>query len=91
MAGRFREALACFSSGLWQAFSAMCRETAQAVFVNVGEAGRMQVFERVTEVRELGNIDDSTFNAVRRLIFEADASSQEKPAIGVQRQYYWKP
>ncbi|MEO7385409.1 MAG: hypothetical protein ABIX37_00585 [Gammaproteobacteria bacterium] len=74
---RFREALACFSSGLWQAFAAMCRQTARAVFEDVGEAGRLRVYDLVTEVQSLGEIDDATFNAVRRIIFDPEEGRQE--------------
>lgn len=77
VAARFREALACFSSGLWQAFAAMCRQTARAVFEDVGDAGRLRVYDLVAEVQELGDIDEATFNAVRRIIFDPDAGKQE--------------
>jgi hypothetical protein len=77
VAARFREALACFSSGLWQAFAAMCRQTARATFEDVGEAGRLRIFDLVAEVQELGDIDDATFDAVRRIIFDPDAGKQE--------------
>lgn len=77
VAARFREALACFSSGLWQAFAAMCRQTARAVFEDAGDAGRLRVYDLVAEVQELGDIDEATFNAVRRIIFDPDAGKQE--------------
>jgi hypothetical protein len=77
VAARFREALACFSSGLWQAFAAMCRQTARAVFDDVGDAGRMDIFDLVTDVQELGDIDDATFKAVCRIIFDPDEGKQE--------------
>jgi len=77
VAARFREALACFSSGLWQAFAAMCRQTARAVFDDVGDAGRLRVYDLVAEVQDLGDIDEDTFNAVRRIIFDPDAGRQE--------------
>jgi hypothetical protein len=77
VAGRFREALACYTSGLWQAFAAMCRQTARATFDDVGDAGRLKIFDLVAEVQDLGAIDDATFNAVRRVIFEPEAGKQE--------------
>jgi len=77
VARRFREALACYSSGLWQAFAAMCRQTARAIFNDVGDAGRLKIFDLVAEVQDLGAIDDATFDAVRRVIFEPDAARQE--------------
>lgn len=78
VAARFREALACYTGGLWQAFAAMCRQTARATFDDVGDAGRMRIFDLVAEVQDLGAIDDATFNAVRRVIFEPEATKQEQ-------------
>ena len=77
VAARFREALACFSRGLWQAFAAMCRQTSRAIFDEVGDAGRLRIFDQVTEVQELGAIDDATFAAVRRIIFDPETGRQE--------------
>lgn len=77
VAARFREALACYTSGLWQAFAAMCRQTARVVFDDVGDAGRLKIFDLVAEVQDLGAIDDATFNAVRRVIFEPEAGKGE--------------
>jgi len=79
VAARFREALACYTSGLWQAFAAMCRQTARATFDDVGDAGRLKIFDLVAEVQDLGAIDDPTFEAVRRVIFEPEAGRQEPP------------
>src|SRR6201996_4989267 len=36
----FREALACFSAGAFNAFASMCRRAAQAVFADLGEGGK---------------------------------------------------
>ena len=77
VAARFREALACYTSGLWQAFAAMCRQTARATFDDVGDAGRLKIFDLVAEVQDLGAIDDATFESVRRVIFEPEAGRQE--------------
>ncbi|MDH4022345.1 MAG: hypothetical protein OEV14_04390 [Gammaproteobacteria bacterium] len=77
VAARFREALACYTSGLWQAFAAMCRQTARATFDDVGDAGRLKIFDLVAEVQDLGAIDDATFSAVRRVIFEPEAGKQD--------------
>lgn len=77
VAARFREALACYSSGLWQAFAAMCRQTARAVFADVGEAGRLRIFDQVAEVQQLGEIDDATFSAICRVIFDPDGTLTE--------------
>ncbi|HVC29623.1 MAG TPA: hypothetical protein VND24_00460, partial [Steroidobacteraceae bacterium] len=40
----FKEALICYSSGAFNAFASMCRRTAQAVFADLGEAGKLRLF-----------------------------------------------
>ncbi|MBM4221078.1 MAG: hypothetical protein FJ170_03915 [Gammaproteobacteria bacterium] len=86
VATRFREALACYSAGLWQAFAAMCRQTAQAVFEDVGDTGRLRVFDTVTEIQQLGEIDESTFAAVRRVIFDPDSKGTKVEPVFERRQ-----
>jgi hypothetical protein len=70
----FREALACYSAGLLQAFAVMCRLTTQAVLADLGERSRLRIFDQVAEVRMLAGIDDATFGAIRRVLFEGDAT-----------------
>jgi hypothetical protein len=49
----FREALACYSNGSFNAFGSMCRRTTQAMFQDLGENGRLRVFDQVNEAREM--------------------------------------
>lgn len=70
IATRFREALGCHRHGLWRAFAAMCRQTAASVIADVGETGRLRLYDQVAEVQRLGEIDDATFGAVRTVIFD---------------------
>lgn len=74
IAAAFREALACHSAGLLQAFAVMCRATTQAMLEDLGERSRLRIFDQVAEVRALAGIDDVTFNAIRRVLFEGDAA-----------------
>jgi len=69
----FREALACFSAGCLNAFASMCRRTAQSAFADLGESGKLRMFDQLVEIREMGNIDTETFNALRKVIFGSDA------------------
>lgn len=73
VAATFREALACHTAGLNQAFALMCRATIQAMLEDLGERSRLKIFDQVAEVRMLAEIDDSTFNAIRRVLFEGEA------------------
>ncbi len=80
VAGTLREALACYSAGLTQAFAIMCRATTQAVLEDLGERSRLRIFDQVAEARMLAGIDDGTFGAIRRVLFESD--SARAPAQG---------
>ena len=68
----FREALGCYSSNI-NAFASMCRRTAQAVFQDLGENGRLRIFEQAREAREMAEIDNETFNVVKKVLFSSDA------------------
>ncbi|MDJ0929418.1 MAG: hypothetical protein QNJ73_17400 [Gammaproteobacteria bacterium] len=75
VAAPFREALGCYTHGLLGAFAAMCRLTAQAMFRDLGEAGRLRLFDQLDEVRELSGVDDRSFEIARRIIFDAGTTS----------------
>ncbi|MGI9246226.1 MAG: hypothetical protein ACR2I8_05925 [Steroidobacteraceae bacterium] len=68
----FREALGCYSAGLFNAFASMCRRTAHTMFAELGENGRLRVFEHIREARELAEIDHETFAAVKKVLFGGD-------------------
>ena len=68
----FREALAAFSAGCYNAFASMCRRTAQAVFADLGEQGKLRVFNELADVRVLAEIDDDTYGVVKKVVFGSD-------------------
>jgi hypothetical protein len=59
----------CFSSGAYNAFASMCRRTAQAVFADLGEAGKIRLFDELNNVRELAGIASEPFNKLRAIVF----------------------
>ena len=69
----FREALSCFSAGNYNAFASMCRRTAQAAFADLGENGKLRMFDQLVEVRDMAELDQETFNTVRKVLFGSDA------------------
>jgi hypothetical protein len=77
----FREALDCFSMNAVNAFASMCRRTIQRVFADLGETGKMRIFEQCNDVRDMAEVDDSTFNAVRRVLFDSDSGREGMPMI----------
>jgi hypothetical protein len=79
----FREALGCYSAGHFNAFASMCRRTAQAVFHDLGENGRLRIFEEVRAAREMAEIDNETFGVVKKVLFSSDADpSPQWPELG---------
>jgi hypothetical protein len=79
----FREALGCYSSGHFNAFASMCRRTAQAVIQDLGENGRLRLFNQLAEAREMAEIDVETFNTVKKVLFNTDADAwPSMPEVG---------
>ena len=79
----FREALACYSAGLFAAFASMCRRTAQAVFHDLGENGRLRTFDQIAEARDMAELDGETFAAMKKVLFGTDAEAYPSmPELG---------
>jgi len=68
----FREALTCFSNAQYNAFASMCRRTMQAAFADLGESGKLKIFDQLNDVRAMADIDAPTFIDVKRVIFGTD-------------------
>src|SRR6201996_1562305 len=68
----FREALLCFSSGAYNAFASMCRRTAQAMFADLGEAGKIRLFDELNDVRELAGIAPEPFRKLPTILFATE-------------------
>jgi hypothetical protein len=71
----FREALAAYSAGCYNAFASMCRRTAQAVFADLGDNGKLRMFEQLNDVRDMADLDQDTFNMVRKVLFGVDGEA----------------
>jgi hypothetical protein len=69
----FREALICYSHNQFQAFASMCRRAAGATFVDLGNSRKLRLFDSLSDVREMAEIDEETFAVVMRIIFAGSA------------------
>ncbi len=69
----FREALICYSHNQFQAFASMCRRTAAASFTDLGNSTKLRLFDSLSDVREMAEIDEETFAVVMRIIFAGSA------------------
>lgn len=71
----FAETLLCYSHGLFNAFATMCRRTMQAVFVDLGESGKLRVFDELNNVRDMAELDAAVFTPIKRVLFGSDADA----------------
>jgi hypothetical protein len=74
----FREALICFSQGAFNAFASMCRRAAQAMFADLGEAGKLRLFDELNEVRELAPIQPELFTKMKNILFGAQLDARSR-------------
>jgi len=72
----FREALTCFAHGAFNAFASMCRRTAQAMFADVGEAGKLRLFDELNGLRDLTDISPELFVRMRSVLFGAELDAR---------------
>ena len=69
----FREALSCYAAGCYNAFGAMSRRTAQSLFRELGERGKLELFDTLQEIRSLAELDDDSFATLRAVLFGSDS------------------
>jgi hypothetical protein len=82
----FKEALNCYAAGCFNAFGAMSRRTAQSLFRELGERGKLELFDTLQEIRALAELDDDTFAALRTVLFGSDSDPwPHHPDIGAER------
>jgi hypothetical protein len=71
--GLFKEALNCYSAACFNAFGSMSRRTAQSLFRELGERGKLELFDTLQEIRSLVDLDDDTFATLRSVLFGSDS------------------
>ena len=72
-AALFKEALGCYQASCFNAFGAMCRRTAQSLFRELGESGKLELFDTLQQIRTLAALDDATLGAARSVLFGNDS------------------
>jgi hypothetical protein len=84
--GMFKEALNCYAAGCFNAFGAMSRRTAQSLFRELGERGKLGLFDTLQEIRTLAELDDDTFSVLRAVLFGSDSDPwPHQPDINAER------
>jgi len=83
---QFKEALDCYAAGCFNAFGAMSRRTAQSLFRELGERGKLQLFDTLQEIRTLAELDEDTFASMRSVLFGSDGDPwPHQPSLNAER------
>jgi len=67
----FREALACYSNNNFNAFASLCRRAAASSFGAMGDSGKLRAFDEVMMAQGIADIDDDSFEPIKKVLFEA--------------------
>jgi hypothetical protein len=82
----FKEALSCYAAGCFNAFAAMSRRTAQSLFRELGERGKLELFDTLQDTRALAELDDDTFASLRAVLFGSDSDPwPNQPTLNAER------
>lgn len=82
VANDFREALACYSIGAYNAFAAMCRRTIQSASTALGAAGGDKVLSQLKDLKDVAQIDHDTFEALKQIVITGhDGAHPHLPAL----------
>jgi Domain of unknown function (DUF4145) len=82
----FAEALGCYSNQLLNAFAAICRRTIQSACTQLGAGGTDKVMNQLKDLKELTQIDDDTFAALKQIIIDGhDGAHPHLPKLGTAR------
>jgi hypothetical protein len=81
----FKEALTCYSHGAMNAFASMCRRTAQSMFKDMGENGRLKIFDLLAEVRDMAGLDNDSFTLVKKILFDNDSELDTIPELNASQ------
>lgn len=76
------DALGCYQHDLLQPFALMCRQTIKAIIKDLGDNGKMRVFNQIEELRHMLNIDPCIFDSINNTLFDNKQSLHSNAAIG---------
>jgi len=77
----FKETLACFSAGAFNAFASMCRRSAQAVFADLGEGGKLRLFDELNTTRDLAGLTAETYGKLKLILFGSESDPRPNPPL----------
>jgi hypothetical protein len=77
----FKEALTCYTHDAFNAFASMCRRTMQSVFKDLGDNGRLKIFDLLVDIRDMASLDNDCFTLVKKVLFDNDAELASIPEL----------
>jgi len=77
----FKEALTCYTHDAFNAFASMSRRTMQSVFKDLGDNGRLKIFDLLVDVRDMASLDNDSFALVKKILFDNDADLEAIPEL----------
>ena len=82
----FKEALSCYSIGALNGFASMCRRTIQSSASEIGAKGKDKVQKQITDMKEMTEIDDETFEILKQIILDGhDGAHPHLPSLSQDR------
>jgi hypothetical protein len=77
----FKESLSCYSNGTFNAFASMCRRAAQAMFADLGEAGKLRLYDELNNVRTMAELEAESFTRIKSVLFGSDSDPRPNPPL----------
>lgn len=71
-----KETFACFTAACYNAFASMCRRVAQRTFADLGADGKLELYDELADIRRLAEIDDGSFEVVKKVLFDFDEAGR---------------
>jgi hypothetical protein len=76
------DALGCYQHELIQPFGLMCKQTIDAVIKDLGEGGKLKVFNHLEELRDVFNVEPHIFATIGEVLFDNKRSLMSTSVFG---------
>ncbi|MEM7282691.1 MAG: hypothetical protein AAF438_13800, partial [Pseudomonadota bacterium] len=62
-----------YSNSCFNAFASMCRRTVQTMFMELGDNGRLIIFDQLSDIRDMAEIEEETHRIIEKVLFDNDS------------------
>jgi hypothetical protein len=78
----YEDAIGCYEHDLLEPFALMCRQTIEAIIKDLGDTGKMRVFNHIEELRDILKIEPCMFDSIDQIIFGPEKPTQRDTIFG---------